>query len=141
MPINGCKKGKAGEREVINLLQPGINELLASRGLPPVDMKRNLVQSRSGGCDIVGLPGWALEVKRVAKVTPGFLDKAWEQAKRQAQEAGDSDLGVAFRPALVYRGNQRSWAVRIWVKTERHWCPADVSPEDFIQIVVNTIDA
>lgn len=144
MAINGCRKGKAGEREVVNLLQPAINERRAAQGWPLVDMKRNLVQSRSGGCDIIGLPGWAPEVKRVAKVTPGFLDKAWQQACRQAAEMADqqsAELGhrVGIRPVLIYRGNQQTWRARLWVKAESKWIPADIGIPDLIEVICSTL--
>ena len=50
------RKGKAGELELARLLR----ELLGAT------VARNLAQTRQGGCDLLGLDGWAVEVKRAA---------------------------------------------------------------------------
>ena len=56
-------KGKRGEREVVKLLQPVVNEVYESLGLEPPLLERNLMQSHKGGCDLAGLDWLALEVK------------------------------------------------------------------------------
>ena len=77
-------KGQRGEREVADLVR-------AATGL---SVSRNWTEQFFGGaCDLNGIPGWAVEVKRAktANVTAW-----WEQATAQAIQAG-------ALPALVYR--------------------------------------
>jgi len=51
------KKGKAGELEIARLLRDHLG----------ADITRNLLQARQGGADLLGVPGWAIEVKRAAR--------------------------------------------------------------------------
>jgi len=83
-------KGKAGEREFLNLL----GEELGMR------LSRNLNQADEGGADNTQLPGWAIEIKRAA--TPKF-NTWWEQACNQAKEHD--------YPALAYRLDRQDWFV------------------------------
>ena len=55
--ISSRRKGKRGELEVAALL----------RDLLGTAVVRNLTQTRDGGHDLIGLPGWSAEVKRAAK--------------------------------------------------------------------------
>lgn len=96
--INSRAKGKSAEREVILKLKELLPSELTS------ELSRNLEQTRNGGHDIVGLPGWAIEVKRYAKVTPADMTGFWEQATEQARKDGS-------RPALAYREDRRDWRV------------------------------
>lgn len=96
--INSRAKGKSAERELINLLKEMLPEDLTS------ELTRNLDQTREGGYDILGLKGWALEVKRYAKVEPGDKARFWTQACEQARKDGT-------RPALAYREDRRDWRV------------------------------
>lgn len=98
MKINSRAKGKSGERELINQLK---HRLPAEMG---VQLERNLEQTRNGGHDILGLPGWALEVKRYAQVTPADLKSFWQQAVDQARRDQS-------RPALAFREDRRDWRV------------------------------
>lgn len=82
-------KGAEGERELARLLR----ELLGA------NMTRNLVQTRSGGADLLGLPGWAIEVKRANR--PRLLEW-WLQTCQQAEATGQ-------RPALFYRADRQPW--------------------------------
>jgi len=83
------RKGKAGELELARLL----------RDLLGADVARNLVQSREGGADLLGLPGWAVEVKRAARAR---LSEWWLQACQQAESTGQ-------KPALFYRLDRQPW--------------------------------
>jgi hypothetical protein len=103
--INSRAKGKSGEREVIRELK---------LWLPTLEFERNLEQTRNGGHDILGLPGWALEVKRYARVTQSDLKGFWQQTIDQARKDG-------ARPALAYREDRQDW--RAVVRA------SDVSPE------------
>ena len=77
-------KGQAGEREVANILSSALG----------VEISRNWQAQFDGGAfDLIGLEGWAVEVKR-AKVEN---KKAWwQQAVKQAE-------AKKLIPALVYR--------------------------------------
>lgn len=83
-------KGKVGEREVAQLLRD--HGFDARRG----------VQFRGGADspDVIGLPGFHLEVKRVEAFR---LYDALEQAKNERR---DGDI-----PAVFHRPNQRPWVV------------------------------
>lgn len=87
--INVRQKGADGEREVCNLLQPTVDHVANEFGIVAPRLRRNLMQYSVGGEDIVGLPWYSLEVKRVEKLD---LAKWWEQAVAQAgrKEAGAS---------------------------------------------------
>lgn len=102
--INSRAKGAAGERELIKELGLHLGEEMVA------PLKRNLEQTRVGGHDIVGLDGWALEVKRYRQIKEGDLARFWEQAVEQAHR-------VSHRPALAYREDFRSWRFRVPVYT------------------------
>lgn len=106
MSINQRSKGQRGEREVISLLQPIVDEVYKSAGKEPPLLQRNLMQSDRGGFDIVGLSWMALEVKRHENITQYHLDQFWEQAKRQAK-------GEQI-PVLLYRKNNVAWRVQMF---------------------------
>lgn len=74
-------KGKRGERELARLL----TELTGH------DIKRR-VRQHEGDSDLEGLPGWAIECKRYARVTPAMLATWWKQARAQAQRMGGTPL-------------------------------------------------
>lgn len=95
--INSRAKGAAGEREFIKELGLYLGDQM---------MKRNLEQTRVGGHDIVGLDGWAIEVKRYKAIKEGDIANFWEQAVEQAQRVG-------AKPVLAYREDFRSWRVRV----------------------------
>lgn len=83
------RKGKAGELELARLLREHLG----------ADVARNLEQSRQGGADLLGLPGWAVEVKRAAQAR---LSEWWLQTCQQAESTGQ-------RPALFYRLDRQPW--------------------------------
>lgn len=89
--MNSRDKGKRGEREVAAILRAELG----------IDVTRNLVQSREGGCDLL-IPGWAPEVKFYIEVTPGLKKTWWEQTIEQAKRA-------MKHPVLFYRQNRREW--------------------------------
>ena len=98
--INSRAKGAQAERELCHALSDLLGETLVE------PLKRNLEQARNGGHDILGLDGWALEIKRYRTVKEGDLARFWEQAVDQAHR-------VSMRPVLAYREDFRSWRVRI----------------------------
>lgn len=82
------RKGKHGELEAAALL----------RDLLGTSVVRNLTtQARDGGHDLLGLPGWAVEVKRAAK--PRIVEW-WNQTVDQANGA---------KPVLLYRVDRYPW--------------------------------
>jgi Holliday junction resolvase len=86
--LRSRRKGAAGERELIRLLRDELGDIVS----------RNLSQTRDGGRDILGLPGYAVEVKRceIGRIA------AW---KRQAvAQAADDELAV-----VAWRQNGRPW--------------------------------
>lgn len=100
---NGIKKGKGGERELLNILQGQLDLVFLRRGYQPPELKRTgYQQSDNGGYDITGLDWLALEVKRCETLN---LDAWWGQAKAQAK------LGQAA--VLAYRQNHKPWRFRL----------------------------
>ena len=83
------RKGKAGELELARLLREHLG----------ADVARNLEQARQGGADLLGVPGWAVEVKRAARAR---LSEWWLQTCTQAEVTG-------LRPALFYRLDRHPW--------------------------------
>lgn len=125
------RKGRRGEREIIDLLQPVVNEVydaceIAEENVPK--LKRNSLQSDEGGSDVAGLPWLSIEVKYHAKIPPGKLKQFWLQTLEQA--------GMQKVPVLFYRRNATGWAVMMtgmlgapgWGYT----VPVTVSPSDFL---------
>jgi Holliday junction resolvase len=91
------EKGKRGEREVVNLLKDYLGD--------DYDFKRNLLgQCRDGGMDVLGLEGWAIEVKNYANVTPSNIQSWWEQTCEEAQIA-------QCQPVLFWKQTRRPWVV------------------------------
>jgi hypothetical protein len=101
--INSRAKGKSGERELIGELKKLLPSEMTS------ELTRNLDQTRDGGHDILGLDGWALEVKRYAHVLPADLDRFWQQACEQAARNDGSS------PALCFREDRKAWRTVIHV--------------------------
>lgn len=97
VPGGNRNKGHDGEREVINLLKPMIDEIVGEGVL-----RRNLNQSRQGGHDVAGLDFLAIEVKRCETLE---IEKWWQQTLRQAEQAGGAI------PVLIYRQNRKAWHV------------------------------
>lgn len=91
MTVNA--KGKAAEREAALLLHQALQDVIEKP-------QRNLNQARSGGFDLDGLPGVALEVKRQEKL---LITKWWKQTCDQCVKAG------LELPVLMYRQNNRPW--------------------------------
>ena len=106
MSLNARAKGQRGEREVVKLLQPVVDKVYQSHGVPAPALERNLMQSMKGGYDIVGLEWFALEVKRHEKVSNSSTLQWWMQCKRQAAEGQD--------PVLFYRPNNINWRIMMY---------------------------
>ena len=127
----GLMKGKRGEREVIKLLQPVIEDAYLKAGYAdqtPI-LRRNLMQSIDGGFDITGLHWLALEVKFHET---SQLSSWWDQCKSQAGENQE--------PVLIHRKSHQPWRVRMFGALplpdgRKVRCPVDISVESFLVYV------
>jgi hypothetical protein len=82
------------------------------------------VQTREGGCDIVGLEWLSLEVKRVEQA--GMIGAWWGQTLRQADQAegrlkaegkkGKDGKRIRVVPVLLHKQNYGQWKCRM-----RYW--------------------
>lgn len=97
--MNSRNKGKRGELEVAHLLQE--HGCDARRG--------QQFSGANGDADVVGLPGYHIEVKRVEKLN---IDNAMKQSIRDARE-GEI-------PIVIHRKNHEPWKVtqlfEDWIK-------------------------
>ena len=85
-------KGQGGELEVAHLLTEITGFSITRR-----------VRQHDGDSDLMGLPGWAVEVKRHASAPLGTVAGVWwHQAVDQAQDAG-------LLPLLLYRADRQPW--------------------------------
>ena len=68
--VNSQQKGAAGEREFIKEVE---------RLIPGLTLFRNTYQQRveSHHSDVLGVPGFAVEVKRYGKTTTDWYQSAW----------------------------------------------------------------
>lgn len=119
-------KGKAGEREVINLLQPVVTEVYEAFDRDAPLLQRNTLACDAGGFDVVGLEWLALEIKNHAT---GYQKAWWEQCLAQA--------GHATVPVLFYRranvSQDERWQVRMFCKLcEGLIVPCTISSASFL---------
>lgn len=119
-------KGKRGERQVIDSLQPLLNQVYGMHEQEPPTLKRNTLQSDGGGDDITGIDWLSIEVKYQEAE---HLDKWWEQCVRQA--------GADKVPVLVFRRNGTRWCVQMYGMLGEpscgHTVPVIVRWEHFMQ--------
>lgn len=99
-------KGQRGEREARAVIEGWLAPVYESAGLGKPTLERNLMQSREGGYDLVGIDWLALEVKRHENLQLGSW---WRQTLRQAKEGQV--------PFLMYRANRQAWKFRVRVAT------------------------
>lgn len=83
-------KGKAGEREIAKII----------KDLTGWDVRRR-VRQHDGDSDLVGVPGWSVEVKRHKTVTRSDLRNWWQQTINQCC---DGEV-----PVLFYRRDKDEW--------------------------------
>jgi hypothetical protein len=103
-------KGKRGESELAGLI----------RDLTGWDAQRR-VRQHDGDSDVVGVPGWSIEVKRHKSAGRGQIAAWWRQTEEQArvvatsQENGsEGRLGAsAGIPVLFYRVDRAEWRA-VW---------------------------
>lgn len=115
-------KGKRGEREIIDMLQPVVTQVREELGLRPLVLKRNTLQSDGGGCDVAGLRWLALEIKLHAKPQ---VNAWWAQTLEQSEEGGE--------PVLAYRCDRQRWKFRLWASLGHGLvAAAEVGEEEFL---------
>lgn len=88
-------KGQLGELEIVHML----------RAITGFDVRRR-VRQHEGDSDIEGIPGWSVEIKRHATVTPGKVAVWWRQTVEQAKYPRQ-------QPVLFYRGDRGKWRA-VW---------------------------
>ena len=113
------RKGATAELEIIGSLQLAINDTVPASGIV---LQRNLVQTREGGYDVIGVPWLALEVKRHETLSLGVW---WQQALSQA---------CGRVPVLAYRQNRTPWRVRMLLDAYGRDIIADLSIHDFLSV-------
>lgn len=109
--LKSQRKGKSGEREARILMQAIVDKAVAIDGkIAPglIQVQRNLLQSASGGRDLLGCPGMAIEVKRCQKKR---MNLWWTQAVDQAIKAGPDKA-----PVLLWRLDREPWRMRVYAK-------------------------
>lgn len=106
MALNARAKGQTGEREVVHMLNGIIERVLQSQHWDEHTItavrsciQRNQNQSAVGGCDLNGVFGMAVEVKRQEILQ---IDAWWAQTLAQANR--NNEL-----PILLYRKNNQRW--------------------------------
>lgn len=100
-------KGQRGELQAAAVL----SELLGHR-------VRRRVRQHEGDSDLEGVPGWCVEVKRVKACPPSMLAQYWEQAVRQAEQAG-------LLPLLMVRTDRaKDWSCYWPAATHADGCHA-----------------
>jgi hypothetical protein len=126
--ININNKGASGEREVARLLvaaMAGVEARVNAVRTPLSEHVKRCSSSQAdrGGTDIVGIPGFAIEVKRGETL---LLDKWWQQCVREAKK-GDM-------PVLFYRQNRKAWRVRWYMCTcaPHHWLVCDMHIQQWV---------
>lgn len=106
--VNGKKKGKAGELEVVRLCR--------AQGYETRRSAQYCGNSEEGTADVVGLPGIHIEVKRVEHLN---IDDALDQSRR---DAAKTDNAI---PIVMHRKNGTKWKVTMdahdWFRLYREW--------------------
>ena len=113
------RKGRAGEQELARLLR---DELGAA-------ITRNWQQQAAvGGQDLLGLDGYAVEVKRYATATFADLERWWRQAVAQAPRGAV--------PVLAWRCDRCPWRFLVPGDARQSFAMAhEMSLAAFVQLV------
>jgi hypothetical protein len=108
-------KGARGELEAASLIADLTGWVVKRR-----------VRNHAGDSDLVGVPGWSVEIKRHASATRGDIARWWTQAAIQATDA---------LPVLLYRLDRDQWravwpvAALLVAPTGNHWAGYDWTVE------------
>jgi len=109
--VNIRNKGQRGEREAASMIEAWALPVTTAAGCNPVVMERNLVQTREGGYDLLGLDWLALEVKRHENLQ---VSTWWKQTTKQAKPGQT--------PFLMCRQNRTPWRFRIKIVATHQYC-------------------
>ncbi len=96
-------KGKRGERQVIEMLQPVVNEVYELHDMDAPLLQRNTLQSDEGGCDLAGLEWLSIEVKFQETL---HINAWWAQTLKQA--------GRSKTPVLIFKQSRVKWTVMMY---------------------------
>lgn len=100
--INSRNKGHSAEREIVKLFKKN-----------GIDVSRNLIQTREGGCDLITegtiLKPFAIEIKRIGRWSHVIRKTHWDQAQRQADK-------IKKIPLLIWKLDYGTWFIEY--KTE-----------------------
>lgn len=108
MASKAKKKGARGEMEVIQLLQPIVDQVFAMFDMDPPKLQRNLEQVRAGGSDLNGIPFLDVEIKRQEELR---IEEWWKQACASAKPHTE--------PVLMWRTNRGGWNVMLYLTCQR----------------------
>lgn len=119
MGINIRQKGAEGERQVIKMLTPIIQDVMRTMEFPEEKVtaalkmvQRNQNQSAVGGNDLSNTFGMSIEVKRQEQLA---INTWWKQCEDAA--ARNNEL-----PVLIFKQNNKPWRFITWGFLH---CPAD----------------
>lgn len=107
---NSRQKGKRGELEVAAILREH-GFTAARRGVQ--------YSGANGDADVIGVPGVHIEVKRYKTISKGQLEKALEQAKRDAR--------TDEVPVVLYREDGKEWRLYATISAFCELCRRGVS--------------
>lgn len=122
--INSRAKGQRGEREIIDFLQPIVDDVFKKQGQTPPLLQRNTLQSDRGGQDIIATDQFgksqALKWLSSEVKTQKVLDTSawWRQTLAQS--------GTEQLPVLFFKASRGKWKVMTWgavgigSKSEKH---------------------
>ena len=104
--LHSRNKGKAGEREVRDLFR----RIFEGHMDDVEDIRRNHQQAEIGGADLVGLPFFSVEIKRVKQIAwgKGLMDW-WGQCVEQASNDKKA-------PLLLFRQDHGKWFVMFYAQ-------------------------
>ena len=108
------QKGQRGEREICHLLGDKLGG----------EYKRNLSQTQDGGYDVLGLEGFAVEVKFQETLS---IERWWKQTVEQA--------GKDRVPVLFFRKSRTPWRVAIPFTGITNYVPCDKCSDLYYAIV------
>lgn len=111
MPLNARAKGQQGEREVADMLNFIIYQVMKELNYPEdaclrgmQTVQRNQNQSAVGGNDLTNCFGMSIEIKRQETLS---VPEWWRQTCKSAER--NSEM-----PVLMYRQNRKAWHVRTY---------------------------
>lgn len=111
MAINIRQKGAEGERQVIKMLTPIIQDVMRALEFPEdkiaaalKSVQRNQNQSAVGGNDLSNTFGLSIEVKRQEQLA---INTWWAQCEAAAQR--NDEL-----PVLIFKQNNKPWRFITW---------------------------